>query len=172
MRKTSARVAFAGRPGQAMVETVLAVVFLSFVFLALFRLSYLLTGKILMEHAAMRVARARAVGFNDFMCRKTARVAVIPVAGRRTWPDEATTPLGVSAERGRISDYMASEDEAHARGILEYARWGDLRIAPGDGTDVSATLGFDLFDGAWMFDLLGHAGIEENSSLYLNGSGL
>ena len=70
-----------------MVETVLAVLVVSAVFFGLFRLSRLLTGKILLEHAAMRVARARAVGFNDFMCRKTARVAVIPVAGKRLWPD-------------------------------------------------------------------------------------
>ena len=74
------------RSGQAMLETTLAVVFISFVFLTLFKLSSMLTDKILLEHAAMRVARARTVGFNDYMCRKSARVAVIPVAGRRTWP--------------------------------------------------------------------------------------
>ena len=64
-----------------MVETVIAVLAITFIFLALFSLSHILTGKILVQHAAMRVARARAVGFNDFMCEKTARVAVIPVAG-------------------------------------------------------------------------------------------
>ena len=68
-------------PGQAMVETVLAVLIISFLFLALFKLSHMLTGKIMLEHAAMRVARARAVGMNEFMCLKAARVAVIPVAG-------------------------------------------------------------------------------------------
>ena len=60
-----------------MVETVLAVLAVSFLFLALFRLSCLLTGKVVLQHAAMRVARARSVGFNDYMCRKSARVAAI-----------------------------------------------------------------------------------------------
>ncbi len=41
-----------------MIETVLAVLFISFAFVVLFRLSYMLTGKILLEHASMRVARA------------------------------------------------------------------------------------------------------------------
>lgn len=172
MRKASARVASAGRPGQAAVETVLAVVFLSFAFLALFRLSHLFTGKVLLEHAAMRVARARSVGFNDFMCRKAARVAVIPVAGTRTWPDEAGEPLNAAEELGRISDYLASEDEARARGILDYANWGDLRVKAGDGTDASVTLGLDVLDGARRVDLVGQAGIEDNASLYLLDGGL
>ena len=85
------------RRGQAMVETVLAVLIVSAVFFGLFRLSRLLAGKILLEHAAMRVARARAVGFNDFMCRKAARVSVIPVAGKRLWPD----PVPVREQYGK-----------------------------------------------------------------------
>ena len=57
------------RLGQTAVETVLATLVVTVAFLFLFGLSRLLTGKILLEHAAMRVARARAVGFNDFMWR-------------------------------------------------------------------------------------------------------
>ena len=71
------------RHGQAMLEALLAVCLVTSAFLALFTLSQMLTGKILLQHAAMRVARARAVGFNDFMCRKSARVAVIPISSRR-----------------------------------------------------------------------------------------
>ena len=56
------------RRGQAMVETLLAVLVITGLFLALFKLSHMLTGKIMLEHAAMRVARARAVGMNEFMC--------------------------------------------------------------------------------------------------------
>ena len=152
-----------------MVETVLAVLVVSFAFFALFRLSCLLTGKILLEHAAMRVARARAVGFNDFMCRKAARVAVIPVAGRCTWPEGGA--FGDAAELGRVPGYLASEDEAAARGILDYERWGDLAVNPGDGTDAAVSLGFELFDGAWTFALSGEAGVEANHTLYLNDAG-
>ena len=152
-----------------MVETVLAVLVVSFAFLALFRLSCLLTDKILLEHASMRVARARAVGFNDYMCRKAARVAVIPVAGKRTWPEGED--FGEATELGRLSAYLASDNEAEARGILEYERWGGLEVSPGDGTDATVALGFDLFDGAWTFRLSGAAGVEANHTLYLNDAG-
>ena len=117
--------------GQAMVETVLAVLIISFLFLALFRLSHMLTGKIMLEHAAMRVARARAVGFNDFMCVKTARVAVLPVSGKRLWPSEGE---GVDYdEPARVRAYLESTDPARARGLLEYEGWEHLSVDPGDG---------------------------------------
>ena len=157
------------RRGQAMVETVLAVLIVSFAFMALFRLSYLLTGKILLQHAAMRVARARAVGFNDYMCLKSARVAVLPISGERLWP--AGDDLDAALELARIPEYLGSENEAYARGILEYARWSDLVVEPGDGQDSTVAMGFDLFDGAWTFDLEGEAGVEANHTYYMNDAG-
>ena len=153
--------------GQAMIETVLAVLVISFAFLALFRLSHMLTGKILVEHAAMRVARARSVGFNDFMCEKTARVAVIPVAGRRLWPDGWR--FDDPRELSRVPIYMRSADGAIARGVLEYDGWSRLAVEPGDGTDVKTSLGFSIFGGSVQFRLEGAAGIEDNHSLYLTG---
>src|SRR5574344_674502 len=82
-----------------MLETVIAVLVITFVFLALFKLSHMLTGKILLEHAAMRVARARAVGFNEFMCLKAARICVIPGAGERLKPssDDERTDISETA---------------------------------------------------------------------------
>ncbi len=154
-----------------MVETVLAVLFISLVFLVLFKLSHQLTGKILLEHAAMRVARARAVGLNDFMCEKAARVAVLPVAGRRLWPT-GEDALSWNEELYRVSDYMASEDEARARGILEYEGWQKLDVRPGDGRDARVSLGFSLFDGAVQYDLEGRAGVESSASLYMIDQGL
>ena len=157
------------KPGQAMIETVLAVLVISFLFLTLFKLSYMLTGKVLLEHAAMRVARARTVGLNDFMCQKAARVAVIPVAGERLWPtgDE----FDWNMELHRIPDYLYSENNARARGILDYEGWGRLGVNPGDGTDSRVRLGFSLFDDAFTFDLEGRAGIEANANLYMMDQG-
>ena len=114
-----------------MLETVLAVLCITFAFFALFRLSHMLMGKILVEHAAMRVARARAVGFNDFMCVKTARVAVIPTAGKCLWPDVESAGEGVAM--ARVRTYLESPDEARARGLLEYEGWKNLGVAAGDG---------------------------------------
>lgn len=152
-----------------MVETVLAVLILTSVFLCLFKLSHLLTGKILVQHAAMRVARARTVGLNDFMCRKTANVAVVPVAGKRLWPEG--NELDHSMELARIPIYLGTPDGAVARGVLEYDGWNRLSLSPGDGTDTRIELGFDLFDGDWRFELNGAAGLEDNHTLYLNGQG-
>ena len=149
------------KPGQAMVETVIAVLIVTSVFLVLFRLSHMLTGKILAEHAAMRVARARAVGFNDFMCRKAARIAVVPVAGRRLWPDG--DDFSPEMERARFRTYLESPDEARANGLLAYEYWPTMFVDPGDGGQSVVTL-----KTGW-FRLEGKAGIEDCASYWLEG---
>lgn len=147
-----------------MLETVIAVLIITSTFLVLFKLSHALTGKILLEHAAMRVARARAVGFNDFMCRKTARICVIPVAGERLKP-------GKNDERSDISEpalarmYLRTPTGGYADGLLKYAKWDDLRVTPGQGGASSAALKTD-----W-FDLRGEAEVD-TFPVYLNDQGL
>lgn len=153
------------RGGQAMVETVIAVLIVTFAFLALFRLSQLLTGKIMLEHAAMRVARARVVGFNDFMCRKAARVAVIPAAGRRLWPADGEE-FDSSMELARISIYMNTPNGAVANGVMEYDGWRKMKVDPGTGDGSRVSMETD-----W-FDLEGEAGIKGNYLLYMNDHGL
>lgn len=148
-----------------MIETLLAVLLISSLFVGLFKLSHMLTGKILLEHASMRVARARSVGFNDFMCRKAARVAVIPVAGERIWPTGEDT-IGWSEELARVASYMQTWNEPEARGVLEYEHWHRLGIDPGDGTKAVVSLKTD-----W-FDLSGRAGVEDNGGHYLLDEGL
>ena len=147
------------RLGQAAVETVLATLVVTVAFLFLFSLSRLLTGKILLEHAAMRVARARAVGFNDFMCVKTARVAVIPTAGKCLWPDMEST--GEAVAMARVRTYLESPDEARARGLLEYEGWKNLGVSPGDGVSSVITLKTD-----WC-DLEGKAGVDCGYTYYM-----
>jgi hypothetical protein len=75
-------VAFRRRSGQAMVESILAMVVILLVFLALFNLSDQIRVKLLVENAAAKCARARAVGYNDFMLRKIARLSTMPAAGK------------------------------------------------------------------------------------------
>jgi len=152
-----------------MVETVLAVLVITSLFLVLFRLSYMLTAKILTEHAAMRVARARAVGMNDFMCKKTARVSVIPAAGKRLWPQGDELDYGM--ELARIPIYMGTPDAGVANGVLEYEGWDRLIVNPGDGTDTEVRLGVSLFDGAVEYELDGEAAVEDNYTLYMNNQG-
>ena len=152
------------RSGQAVVETLIAAIVVVFGFLALFRLSHMLTGKILLEHAAMRAARARAVGFNDFMCRKCARVAAIPVCGRRLWPEG--DEFDYSMELARIPIYMATPTPAVARGALEYEGWGRLSVDADSSVDARTRLACE-----W-FDLEGRAAVEDNAAFYLNDMGL
>ena len=149
------------RSGQTAVETLLAVLVVTFAFLVLFRLSYTLTGKILVEHAAMRVARARAVGFNDFMCLKTARVAVIPVAGKRLWPDEGD--MDYASEAARVRTYLEAPDFGRANGLLQYEGWNTLYVDPGDGGMSVVTL-----KNGW-FRLQGKAGVEDGYTYYMEG---
>ena len=144
-----------------MLETVLAVLAVTMVFLVLFGLSRILAGKILVEHAAMRVARARAVGFNDFMCAKTARVAVIPVAGRRLWPSDEKFTAG--NELARVRTYLESPDAARANGLLDYENWHGMSVSAGDGGQSVVTLKV-----GW-FKVEGIAGVEDGCSYYMEG---
>lgn len=113
-----------------MLETALAVLFITLLFLGLFQLAHMVTTRILLDHAAARAARAKAVGFNDWMCLKSARVAMIPVAGKRLWPLE-----GGFEESSRVPIYMCTDHEPLARGVLEYERWNtmDVNVHPGSG---------------------------------------
>ena len=49
------------RRGQAMLETALAVFFITVLFLVVFQVAHMVTTKILLDHAAARAARAKAV---------------------------------------------------------------------------------------------------------------
>lgn len=142
----------------------LAAIVVTFVFLCLFRLSHYLTGKIIAEHAAMRVARARTVGLNDFMCLKAARIATIPIAGERLWP--AGGEFDYEMELARTAIYMNAPDGAVAAGVLEYAGWGPLYVKPGNGTDSAVGI-----TNAW-FGVSGEASLERNCDFYLEDMGL
>ena len=153
-----------------MLETVLAVLVITFVFLTLFKLSHLLTGKILLEHAAMRVARARAVGLNEFMCVKAARICVIPVSGKRLQPvleDERTDVSEASIARM----YMRTPDSSYADGLLRYEKWDDLSIVPGRGGASKAELRGDEDDWTSWSVLRGEAEVDR-FPIYMNDQGL
>ena len=146
-----------------MVETVIAVLVIAFVFLALFKLSQLLTGKIMLEHAAMRVARARAVGMNEFMCIKAGRVSVIPVAGERLQPGENDERKDVS-ETALARMYMRTPDSSYADGLLQYENWDRFSIdTNGDVTHTSMKTDW--------FELHGEAEVDA-FPVYMNDQGL
>ncbi len=160
------------RRGQAMIETVFAVVFLTVLFLTIFQLSQMLQSRILLDHAAARAARARAVGFNEFMCLKSARVAMIPVAGERLWPKkEDWEEADAWGEAARVPDYLASENEAHARAILEYERWLTSSIDVRSGNGAQALAEADILMETDDYRMDGHAEIESHYPFYMHDQG-
>ena len=119
-----------------MVESTLALIVILLVFLALFNLADLIRAKLLVENAAVKCARARAVGYNDFMLRKIARLATMPAAGRCLTPSDSGIGTLSRGERySRIGDYLMSGYEEQADAILDFEYW------QGDRTSISATQG-------------------------------
>lgn len=125
-----------------MVESLLAVVFITAFMLAMLWLSRLLTVKMLLNHAAARAARARTVGLNDFICAKAARIAVLPVAGKCLWPDSAHGELSFEELASRLPLYMKREDAPSAAGCLDYEYWHTLDVEPGGKTRTKMDFSF------------------------------
>ena len=155
-----------------------AVLFITVLFLVVFQVAHMVTTKILLDHAAARAARAKSVGFNEWMCLKSARVAMIPVAGRRLWPEE-----GEYDEASLVPIYMTTEHESMARGILEYERWRtmdvDVDSGGGIGAEVSARVAVDVprfysrgDEDSDTTEIVGESRIESHFPLYMNNQGL
>lgn len=122
--------------GQAMVESILAMFVILLVFLAIFSLSDQIRVKLLVENAAVKCARARAVGYNDFMLKKIARLTTMPASGEcYTSADDEGRTLSLRSRYNRIDDYLMSEYEAQAKAILDFEYWrnGDTIIQATSG---------------------------------------
>lgn len=152
--------------GQAIVETLVAVLAVTFLFFGAMRISRMVAARTVLDHAAARAARAKAVGFNDFMCRKTARAAMIPVAGRRIWPE-----YGGFEEAARVPLYLASPDESAANGILEYERWHTARIDAKSDQGLSPVAECLIDMQAEDFEMSGRARVESHYPLYMHEQG-
>lgn len=112
--------------GQAYLETLIVVLILLVCLFGILQAALSLGGRDVLHHAAARAARAKSVGFNDWMAEKAARVAAIPVSGKLLATDVGwTTDVGDVAafEASRIPAYLASENYARAEHILDYEEW-------------------------------------------------
>lgn len=137
-----------------MIESVFVIILACFCFLAIFQYANLFAAKAVLAHAATRAARARAVGFNQWMVTKSARVAAIPACGKRITPayagvDQAITEAlshnrvgeiwdlalesstrspGTQLEVARLPDYMDSENDPSGASVLDYELWDTLSV--------------------------------------------
>ena len=151
----SMRLPGASRSGQAALETFIVVLVVCVLLFGLLQAAVVFSGREVLHHAAARAARARAVGFNEWMAFKAMRVASIPNSGKMLEPVfaplQASTPFGGSPspgaawdaamtavpgmspraalERIRVPAYLASDNHARAGYVLNYAEWerGSLR---------------------------------------------
>lgn len=154
------------RRGQAMVETVLAVLVIMLIFFGAYQLSRMVAARTLLDHAAARAARAKAVGFNDFMCEKSARVAMIPVAGERLWPEEAGF-----AEVARVPIYLTAEDWPRAQAVLDYEHWHTMDFNVRSEAGLSPVAESSIYLSTPDFDMEGRARVESHFPFYMNDQG-
>ncbi len=129
--------------GQAMVETILVLLFLFLAFYTVFQFADNLRARLLVDYAASRVARARTVGMNDFMLAKTANIATMAAAGkcitRTSKGDRPSTGELIS----RSADYLACEYGEQARQVLDFELWRNGRtqvVCPRSGSKLTATV--------------------------------
>lgn len=113
--------------GQAMVETIVVLVFLLFAFFALFQFADNLRAKLLCEYAAGRCARAATIGLNEFMVTKTARIATMAAAGECLTKDGSGHALETGALVGRSPSYLECVNEAAAEQELDFDYWRNGR---------------------------------------------
>ncbi len=138
----------AGRAGQALVESCIVIGILCLLLMALLQLSQLFMAQEIVNYSAGRGARAKMVGFNEFMVYKTVRVGAIANAGKMTSPglDEPTFseltlslgsrfrtrfPVTVShgpaaqraMEKARIPMYLGADWFIQLPSILDYENW-------------------------------------------------
>ena len=111
-----------------MLESIIAMFFLVFVFFLVVDYAELLKTRTVMDYAAARGARARAVGFNDFMVTKTLRIATMPVAGECLTAKSLSRSLDASFLISRSGSYLEAEHENETQGILDFELWNPSKF--------------------------------------------
>ena len=113
----------AHKAGQAMVETILVLFFLFLAFYTVFQFADNLRARLLVDYAASRVARARTVGYNDYMLEKTADIATMAAAGECYTETDLGHRISAGEMIDRSGEYLACEYDAQARQVLDFELW-------------------------------------------------
>lgn len=126
--------------GQALIESCLVIGLICLILAGFFQLSQLFAAREIAVHSCIRGARAKTVGFNDFMIGKVVLAGAIPNAGQMVFPEPEGGPLRQMAiERGRIPIYLSSEWNM-LDGILQYEDWDTIGWSSAD--DLGLTMRF------------------------------
>jgi len=111
-----------------MVESIVVLFFLCIVFFLVFDYARLLICRTALDYAASRCARARTVGFNDFMVLKTARLGAMSVSGECLTRINGDTIPSTAALVSRMGSYLQAESPAETDGILNFERWHNGKL--------------------------------------------
>ncbi len=133
-----------------MLESLLVVLVLCLLFFGLLQVALVFNADEILHHSAARAARARSVGFNDWMVTKAQHVAAIPNSGKmlepalgtpvRTFLDPNRSPgenwdaaidparaydrsARAIVELARIPEYLATDNHLRGEAILHYEEW-------------------------------------------------
>jgi len=140
------------KAGQALIESCLVIALLALILFGVFQVSQLYASKEILEHAAIVGARARSVGFNNFMVYKATRVAAIPNAGHMLEPVLERIDGGIwgdmtpgeawnmalssspdspqyNLEQSRIPLYLGATHYGDLHSILDYAAWDTFDVS-------------------------------------------
>ena len=131
----------AHKAGQAMVESILVLLFLFLAFYTVFQFADNFRAKLLVDYAASRVARARTVGMNDYMLEKTADIATMAAAGECYTKTDSGKRPSAHGLISRSGDYLACEYGAQARQVLDFELWRNGKtqtICPLAGSKLTA----------------------------------
>lgn len=168
------------RSGQAIIESCIVILFICLICFGLLQVSRFFAAREILDYSAARGARARTVGFNQFMLLKAVRVGTIPSAGRLLFPPpDGNLAAQQALEAARIPLYLGAEWPGNLPGILDYEDWPNITFAHqqtgfGDQIDfqVRQTIPFTfplyrLYYQGDSLEIDGRASMENHFPLYL-----
>ncbi len=173
------------RSGQSLIESCLVLIVVCIVFFGVFQISQLFAAQEILNYAAARGARAKSVGFNQFMVYKTVRVGAIPNAGQLANPDTLGGPAAQEeVESARIPLYLGADNEGRLGAILDYSAWDSLRQPrPDELADGTVRLEIEqdmtltnypfhrLYYAGDSIEMKGECVIDHHASLYIDDRG-
>ncbi len=116
------------RRGQSMLESCVVIIILCLLLFGLFQLSRVFVAQEILQFAAGRGARARAIGMNDFMVHKTIRAATIVNAGLMQRPQllGGGPEHQLFVEQARIPFYLGTTWAYELPYVLAYEDWNTI----------------------------------------------
>ena len=169
------------RSGQSLIESCIVIMILCLLFMGIFQVSQLFMAQEVLNFAASRGARAKTVGFNEFMVFKTLRIGTIATASLMISPEVDGGPLAQRAvDRARIPLYLGADWFGQLSPILDYQDWSDISYTCSEQT-APPMLHFQVFQrlplryvlhrayyASDYLNLVGNAYLENHYPLYLN----